>query len=72
VAPISWDQEAKYRLPVSIWKDLMDSHYPNSAWLSLRKDTFEKLYQFKVREGIPTWEEVFDRLLNGRLMTVGS
>ena len=72
VAPISWDQEAKYRLPVSIWKDLMDSHYPNSAWLSLRKDTFEKLYQFKVREGIPTWEEVFDRVLNGRLTTVDS
>jgi hypothetical protein len=64
VAPISWDKEAKYRLPVKVWKDLMDTHYPNSAWLALHRDTFEKLYQYKVREGIPTWEEAIERALN--------
>lgn len=70
VAPISWDKEAKYRLPVKVWKDLMDVHYPNSAWLALRRDTFEKLYQFKMREGIPTWEEVLERALNALPETV--
>jgi hypothetical protein len=64
VAPISWDKEAKYRLPVKVWKDLMDAYYPNSAWLALQLDTFEKLYQFKIREGIPTWEEAIERALN--------
>ena len=64
VAPISWDKEAKYRLPVKVWKDLMEAYYPNSAWLALQRDTFEKLYQFKVREGIPTWEEALERALN--------
>jgi hypothetical protein len=64
VAPISWDKEAKFRLPVKVWKDLMDGYYPNSAWLALRRDTFEKLYQYKVREGIPTWEEALERALN--------
>ncbi|MGB7466228.1 MAG: DUF6084 family protein, partial [Candidatus Acidiferrum sp.] len=34
VAPISWDKEAKYRLPLKVWKDLMDMYYPNSAWLA--------------------------------------
>jgi hypothetical protein len=63
VSPISWDKEAKYRLPVKVWKDLMDEYYPNSAWLALQKDTFERLYQYKVREGIPTWEEALDRAL---------
>jgi hypothetical protein len=70
VAPISWDKEAKYRLPVKVWKDLMDVYYPNSAWLALRKDTFEKLYQFKMREGIPTWEEALERALNALPETV--
>jgi hypothetical protein len=70
VAPISWDKEAKYRLPVKAWKDLMDMYYPNSAWLALRKDTFEKLYQYKVREGIPTWEEAVERALNALPETV--
>jgi hypothetical protein len=64
VAPISWDKEAKYRLPVKVWKDLMDLYYPNCAWLALRRDTFEKLYQFKVREGIPTWEEALEKALS--------
>lgn len=72
IAPISWDKEAKYRLPLKIWKDLMDLYYPNSAWLALRKDTFEKLYQYKVREGIPTWEEAIERALNALSETVRS
>jgi hypothetical protein len=63
VALIPWDKEAKYRLPVEVWKELMNIYYPNSAWLALRKDTFEKLYQYKVREGIPTWEEALERAL---------
>jgi hypothetical protein len=72
VAPISWDKEVKYRLPVKVWKDLMDAYYPNSAWLALQKDTFEKLYQFKVREGIPTWEEALERALSSLPETVRS
>ena len=72
VVPISWDKETKYRLPVKVWKDLMDLYYPNSAWLALHRDTFEKLYQFKVREGIPTWEEAIERALNALPETVRS
>jgi hypothetical protein len=72
VAPISWDKEAKYRLPVKVWKDLIDVYYPNSAWLALRKDVFERLYQFKVREGIPTWEEAIERALASLPETVRS
>jgi hypothetical protein len=64
VAPISWDKEAKYRLPVKVWKELMDSYYPNSTWLALPRETFEKLYQYKVREGIPTWEETVERAVS--------
>jgi hypothetical protein len=53
-----------------VWKDLMDAYYPNSTWLSLHKDAFEKLYRFKVREGIPTWEEALERALNALPETV--
>jgi Family of unknown function (DUF6084) len=72
VAPISWAKESKYRLPVRMWKDLMDTHYPNSVWLSLRRDTFEKLHQFKMRESIPTWEEALERALSALPETVRS
>ena len=54
VKPISWDEEARFKLPVKIWRDMMESYYPNSAWLRLHKDAFDRLYQYKVRHGIPT------------------
>jgi len=63
VAPISWDKETKFRLPVRVWKDMMDAYYPNSAWLCLRRDIFEELHRFKVERGIPTWEQAFEIML---------
>jgi hypothetical protein len=63
VAPIAWDKEARFHLPVATWKAMMDQYYPNSAWLALRRDIFERVYEYKVRNGIPTWEEAFERLL---------
>jgi len=63
VKPISWDKETKFRLPLRVWKDMMEAYYPNSAWLCLRKDVFEDLHRFKVDRGIPTWEQAFETML---------
>ncbi len=63
VAPISWDKEARFKLPVRIWREMMESYYPNGTWLCLHKDAFDRLYQYKMQRGIPTWEEVVDRIL---------
>ena len=70
VAPISWEKEAKFKLPLKTWKDLIDHYYPNSAWLYLRRDVFDRLYQYKVRHGIPTWEQVIERVLAATEETV--
>jgi hypothetical protein len=70
VSPISWEKEAKFRLPVKVWKDVIDHYYPNSTWLHLRRDVFDRLYQYKVRHGIPTWEQVVERVLAGSEETV--
>ncbi|HWE51841.1 MAG TPA: DUF6084 family protein [Bryobacteraceae bacterium] len=63
VAPVPWDKEAKYRLPLKLWKDTIDIFYPNSAWLCLRRDVFEELHRFKVQSGLPGWEQTFEMLL---------
>ena len=63
IEQIPWDREAKYRLPVHVWKEMIDIYYPNSAWLCLRRDAFEKLSQYKMDRGIPTWEEAIESLL---------
>jgi hypothetical protein len=41
----------------------MDAYYPNVAWLQLRRDVFDRLYEFKSRGSIPTWEQALERLL---------
>jgi hypothetical protein len=63
VAPISWSLEARFRLPVKTWRLLMDTYYPNIAFVELRRDVFDRLYQYKVRHGIPTWEQAVERIL---------
>jgi len=67
VAQVPWEKEAPFRLPVAVWTSLMDLYYPNSAWLCLRKDVFDRLYHYKSRYGLPTWEQALERLLSASL-----
>ncbi len=63
VVQISWEKEARFRLPVHVWKQMMDHYFPNSAWLRLHTDVFDRLYQYKIRKGLPTWEGALEGLL---------
>jgi hypothetical protein len=63
VAPIPWSKESRFRLPVSVWRATMDHYYPNSAWLRIRQDVFDRLHQYKMQAGIATWEEALESLL---------
>jgi hypothetical protein len=60
---ISWTKEAQYRLSAEVWRKMMDAYYPNTAWLCLDRDVFEKLAEFKRSRGLPTWEQVLEELL---------
>jgi hypothetical protein len=62
-AQVPWEKEARYRLPVRMWREMMDMYYPNSAWLCLRRDVFDRLYRFKVSRGIPTFEQALERAI---------
>lgn len=63
MARIPWSKEASAEVPVRAWKEMMDRHYPNTAWLCLRRDVFDRLYRHKVARGLPTWEEALESLL---------
>jgi hypothetical protein len=66
VARISWEKEAEFRLPVRVWKEMMEHYFPNSAWIRLRKVVFDQLYDYKIRMGFPTWEAAVEGLLSGQ------
>jgi uncharacterized protein DUF6084 len=63
IQQIPWDKQANYRLPISVWKEMMDRYYPNVAWICLQRDVFERLYEFKSRHGLHTWEQALERML---------
>ena len=65
VAQIPWDRDVNYRLPVSVWREMMDHYYPNTAWLCVGRDVFDRLNQFKTRHGIPTWDQALEEMLSG-------
>jgi Family of unknown function (DUF6084) len=65
VAPVPWSKEAAFRLPVAAWRTAMDQHFPGSAWLRIRQDTFAALHRYRARNGLPTWEDAIEGLLRG-------
>src|SRR3954447_23401038 len=62
-ARLSWEHEAEYRLPVALWKETLDRHFPGTAWLRLPKDAFDRLCAYKARNALATWDQVVDALL---------
>jgi len=63
VQQISWNKECMYSMPVRLWQELMEHHYPNSAWVALNRQVFERLYAYKRSQGLPTWEQTIEQLL---------
>jgi len=61
--PVGWDREASYRMPVAVWRDLMDQYFPNSGWLRLGRGTLDALQQFKASRALPTWDQALTQLL---------
>ena len=62
-ARLSWELEAEYRMPVSVWRDTMDHHFPDSAWLRLDRASHARLVAYKSRRGLQTWGDVLDELI---------
>jgi hypothetical protein len=62
-ARISWEHEAQYRLPVAVWKETMDRHFPGTAWLRLPKDSYDRLCAYRSRRALASWDAVVDELL---------
>jgi hypothetical protein len=63
VGRISWNAESVHRMPILVWRDLMEQHYPGSAWLWLQRDVFDRLYAYKRDRGLATWDEAIENLL---------
>jgi hypothetical protein len=60
---LAWDKEAEFALPVRVWKETMERYFNGTAWVRLRKESFDRLSAFKSRNALATWDDALDALL---------
>jgi Family of unknown function (DUF6084) len=63
VEQLSWSLEAEYRLPVSVWHQLMDLYFPGSGWIRLDRDSIGALARYRTAHGLTSWEETVAQLI---------
>lgn len=66
VEPIPWDKQAVFRMPVEVWRRLMDAYFPESGWIRLHRETLERLQRFRAQRGLVSWEETIEALMGAR------
>lgn len=71
VEQVPWDAEARYDLPVSVWHDLISTHFPGTGWIRLQHDAIAELEEFRSRNGLISWEETVALLLAPTRAPVG-
>ena len=60
---VPWSAEATYRMPVSVWHDLVNLHFPGRAWLPCGRETLDALSAFKAKHALPTWDATLTALM---------
>jgi hypothetical protein len=63
VQQVPWDCEARYDLPVAVWREMISSYFPNTGWIRLDSDVLALLADYRARHGLTTWEETAQTLL---------
>jgi len=63
VQQVPWSKETTFRLPVSLWREAVDAHFPDAAWITMSRQTLDDLIRFKTRHALPTWDATVAALL---------
>jgi Family of unknown function (DUF6084) len=63
---IPWDHEVSYGMPVAVWRQTMDAHFPHSAWLRLGRESYDRLCAYRARHALASWDAAIESLLRSR------
>ena len=63
ILQVPWDTTADFKMPVSVWREMIDSYYPYRGWVPVHRDTLDALQRLKARLGAPTFDAAVTELL---------
>lgn len=63
VQQVPWDREERYDMPVAVWRDLVQQHFPNTGWLRLDRETIDALAAYRTARGLLSLDEALTSLL---------
>jgi len=63
VEQIPWHTEADHRLPVTVWRDLMEVHFPGQGWIRLDRETLAALGRYRSARMHSSGDETVTALL---------
>jgi hypothetical protein len=64
VQQVSWDCEDNYAMPVTVWRDLIAQHYPNTGWIRLSHETIAELAGYRSAHGMLDFDHAVTSLLD--------
>ncbi|WP_351224689.1 DUF6084 family protein [Streptomyces sp. NPDC002133] len=64
VEPVPWDREAVCPMPVKVWQEMVDQHFPGCGWVRLPGDTLDALLAYRSRRALPSWQATVEALLD--------
>lgn len=63
VQQVPWDREDRHDMPVPVWRNLIQQHFPNTGWLRLDRDTVDAVACYRSAHGLLSHDEAIMSLL---------
>jgi hypothetical protein len=60
---VPWSRSIGFRMPVRVFSEAIEQHYPNTAWIALRSETLQALERERVQRAQPTMDACVRELL---------
>ncbi len=60
---MAWNTSIDFRMPVSVWREMIEHYYPNTGWVALRSQTLETLQRAKLDRGLATLDACVQALI---------
>ncbi|MFI5025425.1 MAG: DUF6084 family protein [Solirubrobacterales bacterium] len=61
---VPWDCSSRFSMPVAVWREMMEAHYPFRGWVALDRTTVERLEHVKAERALPTIDATVAELLD--------